>query len=146
MTENANSRPEHEPPGEDATRAAEVALQSRVPGEQDPTVECLSESSESRQASESPVETPTVGSNMGVVLDIPVQLSLELGRTRVTIRDLLQLGEGSVVKLDRPPGEPLDIFVNDCLVARGEVVVVNDRFGMRITDIVSPEERLKRLR
>ncbi|MDX1656356.1 MAG: flagellar motor switch protein FliN [Candidatus Competibacteraceae bacterium] len=84
--------------------------------------------------------------SLEVVLDIPVTLSLELGRTRMSIRDLLQLAQGSVVKLDRPAGEPLDVLVNGCLVARGEVVVVNDRFGVRITDIVSPEERVKRLR
>jgi flagellar motor switch protein FliN/FliY len=86
------------------------------------------------------------GQNMDVVLDIPVQVSMELGRTRLSIRDLLQLGEGSVIRLERAPGDPLDIFVNGCLVARGEVVVLNDRMGMRVTDIVSPDERVRRLR
>lgn len=84
--------------------------------------------------------------SLEVILDIPVTLSMELGRTRTSIRELLQLTQGSVVKLDRPAGEPLDILVNGCLVARGEVVVVNERFGVRITDIVSPEERVRRLR
>ncbi len=84
--------------------------------------------------------------NLNAVLNIPVVLSMELGRTQINIRDLLQLGEGSVVRLDRPAGDPLDILVNDCLVARGEVVVINDRFGIRVTDILSPEERVKRLR
>lgn len=84
--------------------------------------------------------------NLNVVLDVPVVLSMELGRARMSIRELLQLATGSVVKLDRPAGEPLDVLVNGCLVARGEVVVVNERFGMRITDIISPEERIKRLR
>lgn len=84
--------------------------------------------------------------NLEVVLDVPIALSMELGRTRLSIRELLQLTQGSVVKLDRPAGEPLDILANGCLVARGEVVVVNERFGVRITDIVSPEERIKRLR
>ena len=84
--------------------------------------------------------------SLELVMDIPVTLSMELGRTRMSIRDLLQLAQGSVVKLDRPAGEPLDVLVNGCLIARGEVVVVNDRFGVRITDIVSPEERVKRLR
>ena len=79
------------------------------------------------------------------MLDIPVQICMELGRTKISIRDLLKLSEGSVVKLERPAGEPLDILVNGCLVARGEVVVTNDRFGMRITDIVSTEERVRRL-
>jgi len=80
------------------------------------------------------------------VLDIPITLSMELGRTRLSIRELLALSQGNVVRLDRPAGEPLDILVNGCLVARGEVVVVNDRFGVRIVEIVSPEERIKRLR
>lgn len=84
--------------------------------------------------------------NLDVVLDIPVTLSMELGRTRLSIRELLALNQGNVVRLDRPAGEPLDILVNGCLVARGEVVVVNDRFGVRIVEIVSPEERIKRLR
>lgn len=84
--------------------------------------------------------------NLELVLDIPVTLSLELGRTRLRIRELLQLTQGSVVKLDRPAGDPLDILVNGCLIARGEVVVVNERFGVRITDIVNPEDRVKKLR
>ena len=84
--------------------------------------------------------------NLEVVLDIPVTLSMELGRTRMSIRELLQLAQGSVVKLDRPAGEPLDILVNGCLIARGEAVVVSERFGVRITDIVSLENRVKRLR
>ncbi|CDI02547.1 MAG: flagellar motor switch protein FliN [Candidatus Competibacter denitrificans] len=86
------------------------------------------------------------GQNLDMVLDIPINLSLELGHTRMSIRELLRLTQGSVVKLDRPGGDPLDILVNGCLVARGEVVVVNDRFGVRITDIVSQEERVRRLR
>lgn len=86
------------------------------------------------------------GQNLEMVMDIPITLSLELGHTRMSIRELLRLTQGSVVKLDRPGGDPLDILVNGCLVARGEVVVVNDRFGVRITDIVSQEERIKRLR
>lgn len=84
--------------------------------------------------------------NLDMVMDIPINLSLELGHTRMSIRELLRLTQGSVVKLDRPGGDPLDILVNGCLVARGEVVVVNERFGVRITDIVSPEERIRRLR
>ena len=86
------------------------------------------------------------GQNLDLVMDIPITLSLELGHTRMSIRDLLRLTQGSVVKLDRPGGDPLDILVNGCLVARGEVVVINERFGVRITDIVSQEERIRRLR
>jgi flagellar motor switch protein FliN len=81
-----------------------------------------------------------------VVLDVPVTLSLEVGRTRIAIRNLLQLAEGSIVELDRAAGEPLDVFVNGTIVAHGEVVVVNDRFGVRLTDVVSPNERIRRLK
>lgn len=84
--------------------------------------------------------------SLDMVMDIPITLSLELGHTRMSVRELLQLTQGSVVKLDRPGGDPLDILVNGCLVAQGEVVVINDRFGVRITDIASPEERIRRLR
>ena len=77
---------------------------------------------------------------------MPLELSVELGRTRMSIQELLSLGPGSVVELDKVAGEPLDILVNDRLVARGEAVVVNDKFGIRITDIVSPTERIARLR
>lgn len=82
---------------------------------------------------------------LDMVLDIPVQVSVELGRARVPIRNLLQLAQGSVVELDRLAGEPLDVLVNGCLIAQGEVVVVNDRFGIRLTDVISPDERLRRL-
>src|SRR5688572_15423702 len=84
--------------------------------------------------------------NLEVILDVPVTLSLEVGRTRIPIRNLLQLNQGSVVELDRTAGEPLDVYVNGTLIAQGEVVVVNDRFGVRLTDVVSPAERIKRLR
>lgn len=81
-----------------------------------------------------------------LLLDVPLELSVELGRTRMSIQELLSLGPGSVIELDKVAGEPLDILVNDRLVARGEAVVVNDKFGIRITDIVSPAERIARLR
>lgn len=86
-----------------------------------------------------------VGENLDTILDIPVTLSMELGRTRMTINNLLKLNQGSVVELERLAGEPLDMLVNGCLVAHGEVVVVNDRFGVRLTDILSPKERVKTL-
>ena len=89
---------------------------------------------------------PMTESRLEMVLNIPVTLSMEIGRTTLSIRHLLELTPGSVVKLERPVGEPLDIMVNGCLIARGEVVIVNEKFGMRITDIVSPEERMKKLR
>ncbi len=84
--------------------------------------------------------------SLDVILDVPVTLSLEVGRTRMPIRNLLQLNQGSVVELERGAGEPLDVFVNGTLIAHGEVVVVNDRFGVRLTDVVSPSERIRRLR
>jgi flagellar motor switch protein FliN/FliY len=80
------------------------------------------------------------------LLDIPLEISVELGRTRMLIKDLLQLGQGSVVELEKLAGEPMEILVNGKLVARGEVVVVNEKFGIRLTDIVSPVERIRQLR
>ena len=85
-------------------------------------------------------------SNLEVVLDIPVTLSAEIGRTRIAIRSLLQLNQGSIVELDRLAGEPLDVFVNGTLIAHGEVVVVNEKFGIRLTDVISPAERVKKLK
>ena len=84
--------------------------------------------------------------NIDIVLDIPVTLSMELGRTRMSIRDLLQLKSGSVVELQKMADEPLDILVNGTLVAKGEAVVIDDRFGVRLTDVISPMERVKKLR
>jgi flagellar motor switch protein FliN/FliY len=82
---------------------------------------------------------------LDMILDIPVQLTVELGRTKIPIRNLLQLAQGSVVELDRLAGEPMDVLVNGCLIAQGEVVVVNDKFGIRLTDVIAPDERLRRL-
>ena len=79
------------------------------------------------------------------ILDIPVQLTVELGRTKIAIKNLLQLAQGSVVELDGLAGEPMDVLVNGCLIAQGEVVVVNDKFGIRLTDIVTPSERIRKL-
>jgi flagellar motor switch protein FliN/FliY len=81
-----------------------------------------------------------------VILDVPVTLTLEVGRTRLPIRSLLQLAQGSVVELERAAGEPLDVFVNGTLIAHGEVVVVNDKFGIRLTDVISPAERIRKLK
>ena len=91
-------------------------------------------------------QPPSGDVNLDVILDVPVTLSMEVGRTRVPIRNLLQLNQGSVVELDRAAGEPLDVFVNGTLIAHGEVVVVNERFGIRLTDVVSPAERLRKLK
>ena len=83
--------------------------------------------------------------NLDVILDVPVTLSMEIGRTQINIRNLLQLNQGSVVELDRFAGEPLDVLVNGTLIAHGEVVVINDKFGIRLTDVISLSERVKRL-
>ena len=79
------------------------------------------------------------------ILDIPVQLTVELGRTKIAIKNLLQLAQGSVIELDGMAGEPMDVLVNGCLIAQGEVVVVNDKFGIRLTDIISPSERIRKI-
>ena len=85
------------------------------------------------------------GNDINMILDIPVQLTVELGRTRIPIKHILQLAQGSVVELDALAGEPMDVLVNGFLIAQGEVVVVNDKFGIRLTDIVTPSERMRRL-
>jgi flagellar motor switch protein FliN len=91
--------------------------------------------------------TPThaAGNDINMILDIPVQLTVELGRTRIPIKHILQLAQGSVVELEAMAGEPMDVLVNGYLIAQGEVVVVNDKFGIRLTDIVTPSERMRRL-
>ena len=88
--------------------------------------------------------TPT-HNDIDFILDIPVQLTVELGRTKIAIKNLLQLAQGSVVELDGLAGEPMDVLVNGCLIAQGEVVVVNDKFGIRLTDIITPSERIRKL-
>lgn len=87
-----------------------------------------------------------IGSDLDLIMDIPVVLSMELGNTEIAIRNLMQLTQGSVVELDRFAGEPLDVLVNGTLIAHGEVVVVNDKYGIRLTDVVSPSERIRRLK
>jgi flagellar motor switch protein FliN len=108
---------------------------------------------ESEQRGRAPAPAPAEPSgnhngevNLDVILDVPVTLSMEVGRTRIPIRNLLQLNQGSVVELDRAAGEPLDVFVNGTLVAHGEVVVVNEKFGIRLTDVISPSERIRKLK
>lgn len=82
---------------------------------------------------------------LDAILDVPVTISMEIGRTQISIRNLLQLNQGSVVELDRLAGEPMDVLVNGTLIAKGEVVVVNEKFGIRLTDIISPADRVRRL-
>ena len=102
------------------------------------------------EAYEGPAPPPGAGKDksrpaLDMVLDIPLEISAELGRARMLINDLLQLGQGSVIELNKLAGEPLEILVNQKLIARGEVVVVNEKFGIRLTDIISPMERIKQL-
>ena len=123
---------------------------------EDPWAEALEEQAEAEAAaadasapSFDELQDDAIGSpdvNLDVVLDIPVNISMEIGRTKISIRNLLQLNQGSVVELDRLAGEPMDVLVNGTLIARGEVVVVNEKFGIRLTDIISPAERVKKLK
>jgi flagellar motor switch protein FliN/FliY len=92
------------------------------------------------------IKAASTSPELEVILDIPVSISMEVGRTSITIRNLLQLNQGSVIELDRLAGEPLDVLVNGTLIAHGEVVVVNEKFGIRMTDVISPAERIKKLR
>jgi len=92
-----------------------------------------------------PTGGSTAGNDINMILDIPVQLTVELGRTRIPIKNILQLAQGSVVELEAMAGEPMDVLVNGYLIAQGEVVVVNEKFGIRLTDIVTPSERMRRL-
>lgn len=91
------------------------------------------------------VKTGNIAPDLDVILDIPVTISMEVGNTQIPIRNLLQLNQGSVIELDRLAGEPLDVLINGTLIAHGEVVMVNEKFGIRLTDVVSPTERIRRL-
>ena len=92
-----------------------------------------------------PGKVTATANDINLVLDIPVQMTVELGRTRIPIKQILQLAQGSVVELDGLAGEPMDVLVNGCLIAQGEVVVVNEKFGIRLTDIITPSERIRKL-
>lgn len=92
-----------------------------------------------------PAAQSSTGPDIDFILDIPVHLTVELGRTKISIKQLLQLAQGSVVELNGLAGEPMDVLVNGCLIAQGEVVVVNDKFGIRLTDITTPAERIRKL-
>jgi len=124
-----------------------------VETEEDPWAEAMNEQAESEaetagfenlQDDESHGNDDEV--NLDVILDVPVDISMEIGRTKINIRNLLKLNQGSVIELDRLAGEPMDVLVNGTLIAHGEVVVVNDKFGIRLTDVISPVERIKKLK
>ena len=111
--------------------------------EQDSTGAAAAQPAEFAQLKNEAVAAPP--GNLDMILDIPVIITVELGRTKIQIRNLLQLAQGSVIELDGMAGEPMTVLVNGCLIAQGEVVVVNEKFGIRLTDIITPEERLRRL-
>lgn len=113
--------------------AANSALQSKSEGSQ-----VFAEFSDKNKLNETK-------NDIDFILDIPVQLTVELGRTKIAIKNLLQLAQGSVVELDGMAGEPMDVLVNGCLIAQGEVVVINDKFGIRLTDIITPAERIRKI-
>src|SRR6187551_2153371 len=108
--------------------------------------ESLAQQIATQSDASSDTHAPIVDSKLEVILDVPVTLTLEVGRTRLPIRSLLQLSQGSVVELERAAGDPLDVYVNGTLIAHGEVVVVNDKFGIRLTDVISPAERIRKLK
>ncbi|GMU45851.1 MAG: flagellar motor switch protein FliN [Pseudomonadales bacterium] len=140
-----NDHPDLEAQAPDQQAAAD-ALAAALAGEHDAGAPA---GNDCRPATLPPLSGAPVSAgemNLDVILDIPVTLSIELGRTRVPIRNLLQLNQGSVVELDRIAGEPLDVLVNGTLIAHGEAVVVNEKFGIRLTDVVSPSERVRRLK
>lgn len=138
-----------------ASALAEQAESSSGADEEDPWAAALNEQAESESAGAADNNVSPQSStyldkkdkvDLDVVLDVPVTLALEIGRANVTIRNLLSYTQGSVIELERLAGEPLDVLVNGTLIAHGEVVVVNDKFGVRLTDVVSPIERIKKLR
>ncbi|WP_438970000.1 flagellar motor switch protein FliN [Methylophaga sp.] len=139
-----------------AAALEEQSGESGDEAQEDPWAEAMEEQAKAEaaqpQANPAPVAQldddgkPRRDVDLDMVMDIPVTISMEIGRTRISIRNLLQLSQGSVVELDRLAGEPMDVLVNDTLIAHGEVVVVNDKFGIRLTDVISASERIKKLR
>ncbi len=131
--------------------AAAMAEQAATPAPAAPAAAAPAPAPAPAQSAAQSVFKPLAGATSGqgtdidLIMDVPVQLTVELGRTRLTIKNLLQLGQGSVVELDGLAGEPMDIFVNGYLIAQGEVVVVEDKYGIRLTDIITPSERINRL-
>jgi flagellar motor switch protein FliN/FliY len=127
-------------------RAAAMAEQGAAATEKGGAEKAGYEKAEFDNLASQPVAQGAGEANLDVILDIPVTLSMEIGRTEITINDLLQLGQGSVVELGRLAGEPMDVMVNGTLIAHGEVVVVDEKFGIRLTDVISPTERIKKLK
>lgn len=155
MSENENEIENNEASGDDLSAAMEE--QAVAEGDEANNEQIEADSVEDFNAAEFPefeekeqddAQSERISDeelNLDVILDVPVTISMEIGRTRINIRNLLQLNQGSVVELDRFSGEPMDVLVNGTLIAHGEVVVVNDKFGIRLTDVISPSERVKKL-
>jgi len=127
-----------------------AAMEEQTPAQQEEIDQLMNEAGETATVPLEELAAEPEGSRLAkdldVILDIPVRISMEVGNTEISIRNLLQLNQGSVVELDRLAGEPLDVLVNGTLIAHGEVVVVNEKFGIRMTDVISPTERIKKLR
>lgn len=129
-----------------AAMAEQADEESKAEGASDDESSLGAEIAELEEFDEDQEITPKEKRKLDTILDIPVTISMEVGRSNISIRNLLQLNQGSVVELDRVAGEPLDVLVNGTLIAHGEVVVVNDKFGIRLTDVISQLERIKKLR
>ena len=129
-----------------AAMAEQADEEAKTEGEPDDEFGIGTEVAELEELDEDREITPKEKRKLDTILDIPVTISMEVGRSNISIRNLLQLNQGSVVELDRVAGEPLDVLVNGTLIAHGEVVVVNDKFGIRLTDVISQLERIKKLR
>jgi flagellar motor switch protein FliN/FliY len=142
-----SAEPNENPSAEDAMAAEwAAALAESAPAAGAPAQQIATEQvAPASFTNFAPTTGTTAGNDIGMILDIPVQLTVELGRTRIPIKHILQLAQGSVVELETLAGEPMDVLVNGYLIAQGEVVVVNDKFGIRLTDIVTPSERMRRL-
>lgn len=151
-----DDNPEGGEPDQDAMADEWAAAMSEQVDSEEGGGETESESSEGSgsnaeamdldEFSQAPNVNPTDNPDLDVILDIPVTISMQVGSTSISIRNLLQLNQGSVIELDRLAGEPLDVLVNGTLIAHGEVVVVNEKFGIRMTDVISASERIKRLK
>ncbi len=135
-------------PGDDWGAAMEEQIESDVPTQADKekSADDDYEPAAFKELDDNSNQLTTIDANLDVILDIPVTLSMEIGRTELPIHSLLQLNQGSVVELDRLAGEPMDVLINGTLIAHGEVVVINEKFGIRLTDVISPAERVKKLK
>lgn len=132
--------------GEDDALAAEWAAAMEESGDDEPEDDVQAAPMEAFEHEEHEGEEVEFSPDLEVILDIPVRISMEVGHTHIAIRNLLQLNQGSVVELNRLAGEPLDVLVNGTLIAHGEVVMVNDKFGIRLTDVISQSERIQKIR